>query len=910
MSLIRTARLAGLLGLVCAGATIAATPDEGRRAPAARLADHPSPAVRALAEKLRKGLPLSGPERRAWARLESALSGDPAGIPDDWRTLALARTAGLERPQASWNWSFLGPSGVTFGPDLVSGRTTAIAVHPANKSIIWLGTAAAGVWKSVDAGATWLPLFNNGESLAIGAIALDPANPQVVWVATGEGNFSGGEIYGDGVYRSIDGGTTWTRFALPFLYAAPDRNLRGIFVDPRDSAKVYVAGDGGLYWTADNGANWNRTSFGLTGSGLLGTSLFVDGVTPAPGQPSWLYVALGTPFSAAATNGIYRSKSGPGGPWTLISGAGSGFATSDIARINLVSAPSDRRIAYALVSRASNFQFNGIYRTADISATTVAWTLQSTSNFCAGQCAYNMAGLVEAGDPARLFLGGLEVNHSRNSGGTSAAKSNYTGTGTNYVHADVHAFAMPDATTIYVATDGGFFRGTISGTTNISVSWENRNAQLPLHQFYRFSAHPTDGAQLMGGTQDNGLPLQNGGGWSLAWTGDGVNAVWDYGNPAFGYVSHAYATVQRNNTLLTSPTSWTCIRNFGGCTTCSLGCSPDGGRTQPLAPVVLDANDPNTMYAVSHRVYRNSAVRTGSTWSAISPDLTGGGYLTAIHSAKANGQAGRLWTGSSDGKVFRTVDGGANWLDRSSGLPPAWIEEIITDPANADRALVAFNGFGIGHVFRTVDGGLTWTDLSAALPDMPYYALALTPGNVNECWLGGEMGLFRAGDVWGAGTWQSANGALPPLKVTDLLFSPAGALRAATYGRGIWQLDSFTAGSPGEAGVANSLRVGKGSGTILTLAWTPACNASGHTFYAGDLDTLRSGGVAWSNRQCGLPAAGSTALTPPAGNLYFVITGQDGTTEGSYGQSSGGAELPPAPAGACTYAHLPSASCS
>ena len=529
-----------------------------------------------------------------------------------------------------------------------------------------------------------------------------------------------------------------------------------IIVDPRNSQRVYAAGDGGTVSIRRTAVRrGNLTTCGVSSSGpVIGTDIVLDSVTPAIGNPSTAFAAFGYRWGDDA-NGIYRSGAGGMGPWSKLTDVGTGFPGSAVGRIVLVQAPSDLKNVYAFISSSTTGGMLGVWRSTDLGASPVSWSAEANNQYCGGQCFYNLHGVVEPGDPNRVFLGGLQIHHSRNGAGSFTQESFGSGSGSDYAHVDQHFLVMPDATTILTANDGGIFRGTIGGNpNNVQISWESLNAGLPTLQVMSLSQHPTDSSLYMGGTQDNGMAYFDGNAWEEAWFGDGIDTAWDQEQPSYGYVTHIGATVERNASIDTNPTSWTCIRNFGGCNNCSIGCRPDGGRTD-VTPIILDANDQNVMYAGSYRLWRNSSVRTGSSWTSLDGDapggdLTNGGVLVEIHSARNGGTPGTLYTGSHDGKVFMTGNDGVAWHDRTAGLPLAWIEGFATHPANGNQVLVILSGFGHPHVFRSMDGGQNWLDISTALPDMPYNDVTIDPGDPNTAYLGGEMGVFINNDVWGS----------------------------------------------------------------------------------------------------------------------------------------------------------------
>ena len=868
------------------------------------------------------------PERRSFYLLDDRLYPYDKQIPGDWRIKALRtqkmltpspvyEESGAVTPSATYTWTLLGPGGLPDSPDVNSGRATAIWVDPATKNTILLGTADGGVWKTTNQGTSWTSIFDANASVSIGSIGVDPNNKQIIYVGTGEGNFSADMIAGVGMYKSTDGGTTWTLLTLPsWSMAQPYHNIRRIAVDPRDSQKVYAAIDGGLIYSTDGGTSWTPTTCGAASGTTCATDLVLDSVTPAAGSPSLVYVAFGYHRGSAA-NGVYRSAAGGPGPWTNISTSTNGFPTpaTAIGRITLVQAPSDKKQIYALLSDVSpGYGNKGIYYCSNASAATPAWTLKNnTTTYCSSQCWYDMHGCVDPNNAAKLVVGGLDDYISTNNGATLTKVSDWAGSGTGFSHADHHFLVMPDSSTLYDANDGGFFIGTVSGT---SVSWVNKNTGLSTLQFYGMAQHPTDSTKYQGGLQDNGQAYYSGTAWSQVAGGDGGWSQWDQSNASYAYEEYVYASIYRNSNMVSSPTAWTCIRNFGGCSNCSNTCIPDTTsttRTAFIAPFALDPNNQNTMYTGSYHIYKNSAVRTGSTWTSPSTtDLTAGGYINFIHVAKNNGTSGVIYTGSSDGKFYASTNSGAAWTDRTTGISGGnRIKSIATDPANGSKVLVSFSGWDGNRVYRSADGGATWTNISGALPQIPVNSIVVDPNNTSKAYAGLDMGVYMNSDVWNSSTWVSVTGNLPPVASFQLEFCPStGKLRTATHGRGIWEL---AVGAPPvkEASPSRDMKASRFGASGVSVTYTPACGASDNTVYTGDLDTLRTQGLKWDGaRYCNKLNTGVLTFSPPsASSIYFVVVGNNGTQEGSYGQGTGG-ERPAAGAGSpCAYTQSPAGDC-
>jgi len=877
------------------------------------------PMISNLARKIENGS-ANLIERRAWWWMEQRLAPFDKPIPDNWRIEAQAVIRAMEMsrgerggpvPEAtSYTWTPIGPMQYPdYYNDNVSGRATALWVDPASSNTIIMGTADGGVWKTTNGGTNWTSLFDAAASLSIGSLAVDPNNKQVIYVGTGEGNFCLDSIGAAGIYKSTNGGSTWSLLTVPFLYTdGAHRNIRRIAVDPRDStgAKLYAVGDGGLYYSTNTGTSWTRTVCGASGTNDYGTDLVLDSVN-GTGTTSIVYVAFGYVWGNA-DNGIYRSTGGGGGAWTKIAPAAP-FPSANLGRITLVSAPSDPKQLYALTENYSTYGSLGIFYTVDATAATVTWQAKNSSTaYCSTQCWYDMTGVVDPTNPAHLIVGGLDVYQSTDNGATLTQVSQWWNTGSVFSHADHHHMVMPSSTTLYNANDGGFFIGTINWSTPASTTWVNKNTGLNTLQFYSFCQHPTDATKIHGGLQDNGDFYFNGSTWFEVEGGDGGASAWDQSNALYAYEEYVYAGIERNSNMVGSPSSWTCIQNINGCSGCDGSCIPDGS-TAFIAPFVLDANNQNTMYTGTYRLWSNTAPRTGSTWTAISPTLTGStsNYVTAIHSAKNNGTAGTIYAGTSNGKAQVTINGGTNWTDVSTGLPSGyWITSFTTDPTNGLHVLVTVSGYGTPHIYRSLTGSTSgsWTNITGTLPAVPFNTIILDPADANHAYAGSDFGVYENTAVWTGTTWTSITSNLPAVSVQQLGYVSGGKLRAATHGRSVWELIKSTLSTPKEDSPSKDMKAAKATGTQISVTFTNGCGALDNTVYTGSLATLQSSGVSWTGRYCNKGVTSPLTFDPgTTTNIYFVLVGNntDGI-EGSYGQATGSVERPAAGAGSpCSY---------
>jgi hypothetical protein len=721
-------------------------------------------------------------------------------------------------------WTPIGPQptvGTFFGN--TSGRVNALAVDPTNPNNVFLGGAQGGIWRSTDGGINWTPLTDSQASLAVGSIAIDPTNPNIVYVGTGEENFAADSYYGAGILKTtnaldpIPANVTWTQLGQsvflgtgsgPISSVSGGARIGSLAINPTNG-QILLAGvqtissssTSGIYCSDNGGTTWTQVI-----SGAPGTDVVFD-----PGGKI-AYAAIGRVMGNAA-NGVYKtlkadqtcSVQAQAGNWTLQNGTGANVLPSDLkaGRISLALAPSSPTTIYASIQDPAPppAALAGFFVTTDGGTN---WTkLTNTPDFCNPQCWYDMVVRVKPDDPMTVFAGGSATGNGtvtliRSKDGGANWENVSSGVGGVRLHVDHHAlaFSKPGTGTLklYVGNDGGAW-----STTNIlampgSITWVNLNDTLNITQFYpAHSIHPSDQQIGFGGTQDNGSQNYTG---TLGWVDNNTcgDGGWTAIDPAVP--SNVYVTCQ--NVDIEKSTQNGDVNTFRFA---AVGINPNDNNAF-IPPFVIDPSTPQRLYFGTVRLWQTTD--GAGTWSSISGDLTGGGVgesLSAIAVAPSDSKT--VYVGSSSGHVQVSTNvaaGSATFADVSTGLPGRAVTQIVVDPVVPTTAYVTFSGFNfaadmLGHVFKTTNGGTAWLPISGNLPNTPVNDLVIDPDDASRMTLyaATDIGVFQT--VNSGATWSAMNPAtqgasgLPRVAVLSLrLHEPSRTLRAATHGRGVWDL--------------------------------------------------------------------------------------------------------------------------
>jgi len=722
------------------------------------------------------------------------------------RHVQLAERSPLQGAQ----WQFIGPT-------VVSGRITDVeAVLPRGRNYaIYIGSASGGVWKTVNEGTTWEPVFQRAPATAIGDIALDPRNPDVLWVGTGEANIFRSSQAGAGVYRTVDGGKSWQHMGL-----SDTHTIARILVHPTDGNTVYVAAGGhewtrnqerGVYRTTDGGKTWEKV-------------LYVDDETAAndlvmdPRDPNTLYASMwqrtrkkwNDPRNEPdyTGSGIYRSTDG-GRSWQPVN---TGLPEARYrGRIGLGIARSNPNTLYAFVDNyeiarpadpgaldsygrpmAAPIRGATLYRSDDRGST---WRQVSPNDQymerASGTYGWVFSQLrVDPANENRVYLMGLNINVSDDGGKSFRRLSG--------IHVDQHGLWIdPDNPNYLIsANDGGVYVSYDAG-----ANWRNFTGLLPLVQFFNVSYDMATPFHVYGSIQDHGsyrgavdlsrgrnaVPVQA---FESAPGGEGSIHAIDPRDPATVYSAGFYGNISRSDLTTGVDTNITPKAAEG----------EPRLRGQWLAPFLLSPHNPSLLYHGFQYLHRS--LDRGDTWERISPDLTANDtarmgdipYQTIFSISESPLRFGLIYAGTDDGRVHVTRDGGRTWTRLAENLPgEKFIAELVASAHDEGTVYMVQNGKRdddfTPYIWKSTDYGRSWTSIAGGIPLGPVNVIREDPRRPDVLYVGTDLSVYVS--LNGGREWNVLASGLPTTYVHDLVVHPRDdVLVAATHGRGVWVLDA------------------------------------------------------------------------------------------------------------------------
>jgi photosystem II stability/assembly factor-like uncharacterized protein len=699
------------------------------------------------------------------------------------------------------------------GAAVMSGRIAALAaVHEKGRLTIYIGAASGGVWRSLNGGTAFKPMFDKQPVQSIGAIAIDPSHPKTVWVGTGEAWTRNSASIGDGVYKSTDGGENWTNVGLK-----ESERVAKIIVDPADGNTVYACVPGklwsdseerGVYKTTNGGATWTKILKGAnlsTGCSMISMSsrdpkMLYAGMWDFR-RKGWTFRSGGDTPTAFSGSGLFVTSDG-GANWTdLNEKTAKGLPPKPWGRVAVTAAPSNPNVVYALIESPQS----ALYRSDDAGK---SWERRDASQFMVWRPFYFANLIVDPKDENRLYKTDYGLIMSTDGGRSFSFVS-------GGAHGDFHdVWVDPERTDSLISGDDG---GVWFSYDGADTWWKANN--LPVSQFYHVAVDNEDPYHVYGGLQDNANWIGDSsypGGitnsrWECLGGGDGFWVIPDPSDPNYVYEDSQGGEISRINRRTLQARGIKPLPNYG-----------EGKlRFNWNAPIYVSPNEPGTVYIGAQFLFRSRD--HGQSWERISPDLTtndpekqkqeeSGGVTvdnsdaethTTIYSISESPLNGNtLWVGTDDGNLQLTRDGGKTWTNVVGNVPilpkcswVSWVEASRYDPA---AAYAVFDRHTFGdmepYVFKTADYGKTWAPIVGPGSGVRGYAHVIKEDTVlsNLLFVGTEFGLWislDSGHQWA----QYKGGEFPNVAVRDIAIQPRESdVVLATHGRGIWIIDDIT----------------------------------------------------------------------------------------------------------------------
>ena len=628
------------------------------------------------------------------------------------------------------NWLPLGPfTHINTGSwSSGQGRVNSIIVDPNNSTTYYSGAPAGGIWKSTDSGSTWTVLTDDLPQIGVSGIAIDYANSNIIYIATGDDD--AGDSYSVGVFKSIDGGLTWNATGLnpgnsPY-------SMNDIYIHPTNSNILWVATSSGVYRTTDAGINWTNT---LSGN--------IKDIKIKPGDPNVVYAVSQSTFYTSLDGGITFSSSGSGLP------VSSGRLVIDVT-------PANPNVVFVL-SATTGYGFQGLYKSTNsgISFSTAATSGTVGDIFESTQAWFDMALAVSDSDENEIYTGVLNVWKSTNGGTTMTKVNNWSSpTQPSYTHADIHLLRFYNGE-LFAGTDGGFYKSADGGS-----NFTDLTAGMQISQFYKIAVSKQSSEKMVGGLQDNGGHALNNNQWQNYYGADGMDTAIDPNNSDL-----FYGFIQQGGGLYISD-------DAGASVTASVGGPETGNWVTPLV-----ANKEGEIYAGYSSLYKLCG-----SFQAISPSF--GSNIDFMEIDDINPDNIYVAINNS---LRKSTDKGASFTSVESF--GSNITSIEVHNSNSDIVYVTTSGSSNGKVYRSDDGGLNFTDMTGSLPSVTKNIIKHQDfHSQNPLFLGTSLGVYRYDDS--SKVWEAFDNGLPNVSVTDLEINYNDSnITAATYGRGIWQSD-------------------------------------------------------------------------------------------------------------------------
>ena len=619
-------------------------------------------------------------------------------------------------------WEPLGPFDISYG----QGRINVIEVDPTDPNTIYIGAPSGGLWKTTDGGSNWTPLTDYLPTVSASGVAINPQNPQSLLLSTGD--FNHWQAYGTGIWKSDNGGETWSQTELSWNPSTGFLRGGKITYHPTDTTIVLCATHSGLFRSTDGGTAW---------SNIINDD--IEDFEFKPGDPNVVYTVSNTSAYKSTNGGASFS------PMPLQSSS-----IEDVSRMQIAVTPANPNVVYFL----GGGDATKCWKSSDSGDSFTVQHNFNTGNPLTDQVWYDMAFDVSPINEDDLLVGGVRIFRSTDAG------TSYVQAQPGNMHVDIHWIRYFDDV-LYCGNDGGIYRSNDFGDT-----WQNIGLGLQITQYYDFSNSPIDLYQISAGSQDNGTHLWKNGNWSRYSGGDGLQTEIDYADPDVIY--HSY---QNGEILKTTDGG---ITQFGIFTDAF-----DEGNWE--TPIQIDPNNPDIVFVGRQQLWKS--LNGGISSQPISDFFDS--PIDVIEISKANSDVIYFAEGTD---LFKTTDGGLNWNLTSQNLPNSNFSSIEIHPTDVNKVWVTYSSYSPEtNVYYSEDGGITWTNISGGLPDFPSHQLIYQEGHPDNClYLATEIGLFYKDDTYS--DWVPFMTELPNVFVSNIeIIEGTNIIRISTFGRGIWE---------------------------------------------------------------------------------------------------------------------------
>lgn len=670
-----------------------------------------------------------------WKHHLTADGNFPSGktIYDAWKESELQRN---QKTNAS-NWQYVGPKDLPVTNDIDHypgmGRVNAIAIHPTNKSVLIIGAASSGIWKSTDKGQTWQSKTDKLPNIGISDISFDPNNSNILYAATGDADGNRGP-FSTGIFKSTNAGDTWSIVGLSNNLSTKFQTRR-ILLPKSPTNSILITTNKGIQRSTDGGATWT----------IVHSTSTVFDIEQKPGSQ--------TIFYCATRNGKILKSTNGGTTWSDISPQNITLN----GRVEIGVTPNDPNLIFAVDAQGKLVKSNN---------SGTSWTSLSNLPNYDSQGGFNMTVAISPKNKNRIIIAGIHGWRSINGGQTwEKYLDGYWNSGDPYfyVHSDHHVMKFESETSdvLYCGNDGGIFYGDISTNT----AFKDITRGLSITQYYGLGALRTDASKIVAGAQDNdGVYIDGNSQKGLLPSSDGFDGMIDYGDPKVAYAARTSGRVSKttdnwqNSSQLIIP----------------------GYYSAWEVPMAMHPTDPSTIYFGGNILAQSKD--KGSTWNTLYTASNQNDVIKEMAIAPSDAKTIVIYDGV---ELKRTTDNGTNWttLTFSHGT----VSGIAIHATKPNHIYVGVSGYSSGSkVFKSTNGGTSWTNISYNLPNIPVHTIAYVTGTKDDLYIGTDLGVYY--NTNNQSNWQLFNTNLPYTQVYELEVNyKSNSILAATYGRGIWK---------------------------------------------------------------------------------------------------------------------------